>query len=399
VRIAMLTAHFAPDAAPSAMIATRLADALATRGHDIWVGTAPPSYRPTAELAGPSEPHVSVQRSRPGKDRFRIYANYHVAILGWSAALRKADVILSISPPISLGTLASLVGTGKPTVYNVQDVLAEFLKVTGQLRNGLRLGFLEALERFTYGRTTALVTVGESQRRFLLTQGVPPEKVSTIENFADVDAITPRPVDFDYRRALGIPDWAFCALYAGNFGLVNDLDLLLETVGALSSRKDVMFVFSGGGREWARAVEFARGKTNVVLVGHRPVSELPQLYAAADVGLVTLRRGLSSCSVPSKTYTILASGRPFVAAIDGESDVARIAQQSDGGVAVAPGDVPAFTAAILQLAADRKRAARMGESGYRYVLENNTPDRTAHHYEALFERIANCGIPIRQTDP
>jgi colanic acid biosynthesis glycosyl transferase WcaI len=294
-----------------------------------------------------------------------------------------------MSPPLSVGTLASLIGTGMPTVYNVQDVFAEFLRQTGKLRDGVLLRLLEGLERFTYARTSALVTVGDSQRQFLIKHGVTADKVSTIENFADVDSIAPRAVDLDYRRALGIPEGAFCALYAGNFGLVNDLDLLLATTEALSSRRDVVFVFSGGGREWARAAEFAKGKSNIVVIGDRPVSELPRLYAAANVGLVTLRPGLSSCSVPSKTYTILASGRPFVAAIDADSDVASIARKSDGGVAVGPGDAPAFSSAILQLVADRESAARMGESGYRYVLENNTPGGIAKRYEALFERLVH----------
>jgi colanic acid biosynthesis glycosyl transferase WcaI len=290
-----------------------------------------------------------------------------------------------MSPPISLGTLAALIGTGKPTVYNVQDVLAEFLKQTGKIRGGVVLRLLEALEQFTYARTSVVVTVGESQRRFLVKSGVPSPKVRTIENFADVDSIAPRPPDLDYRRAMGIPDEAFCALYAGNFGLVNDLDLLLDTVAALSPRKDVMFVFSGGGREWARALEFAKGRSNVAMIGHRPVAELPRLYAAANVGLVTLRRGLSSCSVPSKTYTILASARPFVAAIDADSDVALIARRSGAGLAVTPGDSRAFASAILELAADRERATRMGESGHRYVLQNNTPAQIAERYESLFE--------------
>jgi len=369
------------------MIATRLADALAERDHDVWVGAAAPSYRAISDLIVPRASRVTVRRSRPAKDRFRTYANYHLALVSWAREIRKADVVLSMSPPLSVGTIASLLGAGKPTVYNVQDVFAEFLKRTGKVRNGALLHLLESLERFTYARTSALVTVGESQREFLIKQGVAARKVSTIENFADVDSIGPRSLDIDYRRAQGIPVDAFCVLYAGNFGLVNDLDLLLSTTEALSGRKDVVFVFSGGGREWARAAAFAEGKGNIVLLGQRPVSELPRIYAAANVGLVTLRRGLSSCSVPSKTYTILASGRPFIAAIDADSDVAVIAGRSGGGVAVGPGDASAFSTAILQLASDRERASRMGEAGYRYVLDNNTPTKIAQRYEALFERV------------
>src|SRR5205085_5853198 len=115
------------------------------------------------------------------------YLNYHIAIVRWSAALRAADVIMSMSPPLTLATLASLVAAGKPTVYNAQDIFPEVLRRTGQLRAGLLVSLLDLLERFTYSRTSAVVTVGESQRRFLIKKGVPVDKVTTIENFADLE--------------------------------------------------------------------------------------------------------------------------------------------------------------------------------------------------------------------
>lgn len=391
----MLTTHFAPDAAASAMIATRLADSLAKRGHDVWVGAAAPSYRPLAELAGPTHPRVTVRRSGPGRDRLRTYVRYHLAVLGWASALRSADLVLSISPPISLGALAAIIGTGRPTVYNVQDVLGDFLRQSGTLRRGPLLSLLEGFERFTYGRTSALVTVGDSQRRFLMEQGLSAEKVTTIENFADVESIVPLPRDLEYRRALRIPDDAFCALYAGNFGLANDLDLLLDAASSLESHSDIVFVFAGGGREWTRAAEFAQAKRNVLAIGHRPATELARLYASADVGLVTLKRGLSSCSVPSKTYTILASGRPFVAAVDADSDVATIARRSGSGIAVDAGDAQGFAASILQLASDRARASGMGESGSQYVRTHNTPDLAAERYESLFEDLLSKRLRMK----
>jgi putative colanic acid biosynthesis glycosyltransferase WcaI len=368
------------------MIATRLADALARRGHDVWVGTTWPWYRPTAELLGPREKRVTVLRSRPAVGRFRTYISYHLAIVRWSAAVRAADVIVSMSPPLTVGTLASLVGTGRPTVYNTQDIFPEVVRRTGQLGAGPLVSLLEVLERFTYSRTSAVVTVGESQRRFLIKKGVPADKVITIENFADLDEIAPRPTDLDYRRALGIADDAFLALYAGNFGLVNDLDLILEAIDSVT-RKNVVFLLAGAGREWHRAVEFAKLRSNLVIIGHRPASELPRLYAAADVGLLTLKRNLSDCSVPSKTYTILASGRPFIAAIDQDSDIASIARVSGAGLVVPPGDARQFAAQILELASDRSRSVQMGESGYRYVLENNSASVAAERYEKVFKRI------------
>ena len=72
--------------------------------------------------------------------------------------------------------------------------------------------------------------------------------------------------------------------------------------------------------------------------GYVPEARLPELLATGDVHAVPLRRGLAAVSVPSKTYSILAAGRPVVAAIDPGTEIPRLLAASGGGVAVAPDD-------------------------------------------------------------
>ena len=82
----------------------------------------------------------------------------------------------------------------------------------------------------------------------------------------------------------------------------------------------------------------AAGLPNIRFAGYVPEERLPELLATGDVHAVPLRRGLGRVSVPSKTYSILAAGRPVVAAIDAGTEVPRILAASGAGIAVPPDD-------------------------------------------------------------
>ena len=85
---------------------------------------------------------------------------------------------------------------------------------------------------------------------------------------------------------------------------------------------------------------------NVRFGDHQPAGRLNEVLATGDVHVVPLRRGLGRVSVPSKIYSILAAGRPVVAAIDTDTEVSRIVTATGCGVVVAPDDTEAFIAAI-----------------------------------------------------
>ena len=132
----------------------------------------------------------------------------------------------------------------------------------------------------------------------------------------------------------------------------------------------------------------AAGLANVRFAGYVPDDRLPELLATGDVHAVPLRRGLAAVSVPSKTYSILAAGRPVVAAIDEGTEIPRLLAASGGGVAVAPDDPAAFTAAATRLLDDPAAAAAMGGRGREWVIAAASPPAVAASYEALIRSLA-----------
>jgi colanic acid biosynthesis glycosyl transferase WcaI len=173
-------------------------------------------------------------------------------------------------------------------------------------------------------------------------------------------------------------------MYAGNVGLSQSLELVLDAAERLAGRDDVHFVVNGQGAARGRLEQRGRALGNVRFVDMQPAARLPEVLAAGDIHLVPLKRGLARSSVPSKTYSILAAGRPLVASVDAASEVARIVERSGAGIHVPPEDREAFTAAIRALVDDPDKRERMGRAGRGFVENAASPAAVALAYENLF---------------
>jgi colanic acid biosynthesis glycosyl transferase WcaI len=274
-----------------------------------------------------------------------------------------------------------------PLVFNVQDVFPDVAVELGALKNRYLIGATRRAERFCYAIADAVTVLSDDLKDNLVAKGVPPAKVHVIPNFVDVEGVRPLAKENSYREEFGLQDKTV-VMYAGNVGLSQSLDILLDAAAALAYDDSLVFVINGQGAQRDALENRARGMTNVRFVDMQPLERLGEVLAAADVHLVPLRRGLGVASVPSKVYSILAAARPFIASVDEGTELTRLAGSSGAGIAVPPDDAEALTKAIRRLAEDPAEAARMGEAGRTFVERWITPSAVADAYEALFERLS-----------
>jgi colanic acid biosynthesis glycosyl transferase WcaI len=178
-------------------------------------------------------------------------------------------------------------------------------------------------------------------------------------------------------------------LYAGNVGFSQSLDLVLAAARELP---EVTFLINGNGAARASLEADAAGIANVRFADYIEPSRLSELLATGDIHLVPLRRGLGRVSVPSKTYSIMAAGRPVVASIDPGTAVPSILAESGGGIAVAPDDAGAFTDAIRSLVSDPDRRARLGAQGRSWVEREASPAAVGVAYDDLLRSLARTHI-------
>jgi colanic acid biosynthesis glycosyl transferase WcaI len=183
-----------------------------------------------------------------------------------------------------------------------------------------------------------------------------------------------------YRNELGIGD-QLVVMYAGNVGFSQSLNLVVE---AAAKFPEIAFVINGDGAARKKLQEDCAQLANVHFGDYQPIERLSEVLATGDIHLVPLRTGLASVSVPSKSYSILAAGRPMLAAIDPNTEIPNMLQQSGAGVAVNPDNGPAFIEALGRLISNRDQLSEMGAKGRKWVETHASPASVAAQYEAIF---------------
>ena len=406
MRLAVLCPHFAPDLAPTGVVITRIVEELAARGHRLDVVTALPWYehhRVEAEWAGRpvrTEPTSwgTITRVHPFPTDKRSIPRRAVGFGGFSAlagvwGLRggRADGVLAMSPPLTLGLTGRAMATARraPLVFNIQDVFPDVAIELGAISNERVIHAARRLERASYRAADAVTVLSDDLRDNVAAKLPAAErsKVRVIPNFVDTAAVRPLDRMTAYRRQLGIGTETV-VMYAGNVGLSQSLELILAAAEKLSHREDIVFVVNGGGSARPDLERRAAGMTNVRFADYQPADRLGEVLATGDVHVVPLKRGLARSSVPSKTYSILAAGRPLVASVDLGTEVARVVERAGAGVAVAPEDPAAFLDAVAGLVDDPDGRATMGAAGRAFVEQWASPAAVAGAYEALFTELA-----------
>ena len=405
MNLVLLTPHFAPDVAPTGTLFTRIVEELAARGHRIEVVTTLPWYRDHRIEPGyeghwrraEDTPWGRILRVHPfpASDKRNIprralsYAGASVLAALAGARGDPVDGVLAVSPPLTHGLSGWAIARSRkaPLVFNVQDVFPDVAVELGAFKNRYLIGVTRRAERLCYAIADAVTVLSDDLKDNLVDKGVPPAKVHMIPNFVDVQGVKPLPRENPYREQFGLQGKTV-VMYAGNVGLSQSLDILLDTAAALAYDDSVVFVINGQGAQREALGKRARGMTNVRFIDMQPLERLGEVLAAADVHIVPLRRGLGAASVPSKVYSILAAARPFVASVDEGTELTRLAGSSGAGIAVPPDDAEALTKAVRRLAEDPTEATRMGEAGRTFVEQWITPSAVAEAYEALFERLS-----------
>lgn len=410
-RTLLLTLVYKPDSVSTALLLAELTRRLERQGHKITVVTTTPHYnRDEVALASQTlRPHwgtqilrsdygpIPVYHTRVKSKGKRIlarlldYARFHALSFLASLSLGRYDIVLSPSPPLTIGLVAAALARlrGARFVYNVQEIYPDIAVSLGILRNRLLVRMLEFLERFIYRRAEAIVVISERFRKRLLEKGVQPEKLHVISNFVDVDVMTPRPRQNDFSRARGL-DGRFVVLYAGNIGLTQDFETVLQAARRLTDLPSVLFLVVGDGAQKARLEErvASEGVGNVRVLPYQPAAHVPEMYASSDLCIVPMIAGTARDTFPSKIYTIMAAGRPAVVCADPDSELSWVVQESRCGYSLPPQRPDLLEETIRKAQTAPGDLEAMARRGREYVVQNHSPDAIAEKYDVLLRRLA-----------
>lgn len=408
-RVLMLTLVFAPDCVSTANLMSEIASDLQALGHEIVVVTTEPHSNVDTESRSkqPLKPrwgkwlceseingvrvYHTIMREKGARVLGRAWDYLLFHVISLAAALRlggKWDIIFAPSPPLSIGVVAWLLGFIRktPFVYNVQEIHPDALIDAGVLRNPVIIWLMRMLERFVYARARTVVVISPLFKETLQQKGVTAQKIEVVPNFVDVEDIMPLGKENPFSIKHSLED-KFVVLYAGNIGLSQDMNSLLDSAEALRNDSSIVFLVVGDGvaREQLEDKIKGRALENVLLLPFQPRSMVPSIYAAADVCLVTCRRKMAYTHVPSKIYTIMAAAKPAVIGAEPDSEIAAILKETGGGLLVPPEDPIALTNAILELKNDVAYAEKLGTSGRAHIVKNYSRSSVVRQHERILE--------------
>ena len=381
---------------------TGIVDGLRTRGHEIHIVTSLPWYRHHQVVQGWTGRLVRTELTDWGwitrvhpfssgdkRNLFRRAVGFiGFTLLAGLAAIRpggwfrKVDAVFAMSPPLTLGLTGWLIAKVRRGrfVFNIQDVFPDAAIQTGAITNAQVIRIASALERLSYRRADVVTVLSEDLAENVLAKLATGSPTSTdvvvIPNFVDTEKLAP--TDGDRYRAefdLGIGP---LVMYAGNLGYSQSLDLM---IGLAEQRPDITVVVNGDGAMRETIVAATARVPNLRYIGYQPAERLAEVLSAADIHVVPLRTGLGAVSVPSKTYSVLAVGRPVIAAIDADSAIVRLLDESEAGVSVPPDELSALLMAVDELLGDPDRRLHMGARGREWVMKHASPTAAAIAYE------------------
>jgi colanic acid biosynthesis glycosyl transferase WcaI len=397
MRIIVLSVNYWPEVTGIGAVTTYRAEYLAGAGHDVEVCTTFPYY-PDWKVLPEYRGKLARKEKRNGVSIVRSYAYvpnpvtpskrilFEVSfIIGVTlrALLRKRpDVLLVVSPPLGLAATAILLSRlwSAPYVFDVEDLQPDSASDLGMLPKWA-VKLLYKVENAAYRHARLVTTLTPSMRQKIVDKGFAEDHVELFEPRMDESFIDLRAEEGNgFRRRYDLGE-KFLVTHSGNMGVKQGLDVILDA--AVLSRADdsMLFLCVGNGADCERikrrAAELDLG--NVFFLPLLDAQDFRGLMAASNVCLVTQQQSVSEIVFPSKIVTYLAAGRPIIASVNPECEVARIARESEAGRVVEAENPLALLDAICELRnADLRKA---GENARAYACKRWSSARVLEHME------------------
>lgn len=351
MQVLFINQFFWPDTAATGQLLTDVAREINPQLHAVTVLCGKSVYGAVDSISPPPVKIVQcagVAFSRGKFGRVLSYASFFLGAIVQGVRGPKPALVLTLTTP----PLVSLVGTLLKSVRGARHYIWEMdvypdiavdLNVLKQRSIVTRLiSFLADMPR---KRADGIIALGDDMKARLVARGIAANKIVVAENWADGDKIVPGP----------FPDGPLIVHYSGTFGLAHEERTIAQAMRQLRDDERFRFVFVGGGARRSPLEEFCRreGIHNAEFRPYASRSDLSRSFAEGHVGLVTQIPETEGSVVPSKSYGIMAAGRPMLYIGPRAATPARLLDRHDCGWRIEPGNPDGMVRLLRRLEQDR----------------------------------------------
>lgn len=307
------------------------------------------------------------------------YLSFHFLVYLNVLFCERPDLVFVLSTPpfISFSGLMLKLFKGSKVIYNVQDLFPDLAVELGKLRNKTFIFILKTLSKYIIRKMDKVIVVGECMGRKMkeeLLKDIEADHIVTIHNWTDGEKLKAIGEEENYLKKEWGLGGKFIVLYSGNIGYLHEFDTIISAAEDVQNKryKDVVFVFIGEGikKEYIRKKAEEKGLNNILFFSYQPREILTYSLGLANISLVTLEKGFEGMVVPSKIYGILASGRPVIAVVGGESEIVEIIRKGKCGKIIKIGGYKALSKAIINYYKNPQKCNEEGMNGRKYFEKN-----------------------------
>lgn len=358
VRLLLINQFFWPDTAPTGRFLLDVARTMETDDIEMIVicgactyGITDDTPRPRVRIIRPSK----IRFSRDIVGRILSYGSFLAGAVVAGFRVGRPDTVITLTtPPLTsvFGRILKLSRGCRHFIWEM-DVYPDIAVDLGTLKaRSMLTSFIGALADWSRRNADGIIVLGEDMKARLIARDIPEHKIQVAENWADGGEIVPLP----------FPEGPLVVHYSGNFGLPHDEETISAVIKLYSDDPRFLFVFAGGGSRRQHLENFCReeGIRNTIFRAYSSRSDLGASLAEGHVGLVTQLPQTRGSIVPSKTYGIMAAGRPVLYIGPPETTTARIIKRFQCGWQVNSGDTASLAALLERLSSDRQLLYQAG---------------------------------------
>ena len=384
-----------------------LAEELSIRGHEVTVLTGIPNYPQGSWFKGYSffsfgrdkKENIKLVRvpviPRFSGKKWQLAINYisyalSASIYGLFYCRKKYDIIFTYAPsPLTVGLVSAFLNKfiRVPHVLWVQDLWPEVFRAVEAPKVKIFYYLVNKMMNLIYRNTNLILVQSKNFIASIVEKGVSESKVIYFPNWAE--DLFKQKIAKKGQIELDTPEGNFVVMFAGNVGAAQSIDTIVSAA-ELTKNKPISWVLLGDGRkkEWLESeVDKLNLRDKVYILGNKPVEQMPNYFASADVLIVTLEaHPVMSAWIPGKVQSYLASGKPIIGALNGAG--ADVINQSKCGFAVPAGDSLALAEKVIELSnLSIEEREQMGLNALNFYNREFNRDSLITKLEEYFQKI------------
>ena len=399
-RVLIHSLIFSPDGVSTAYLYNDIALRLQERGYEVVVLTTTPHFNIVPEQVekqpmqwkvwgfckvskfnGMTVLHVPQKKFKSTLFRILGFCYWHIVSFFIGLTIRHVDLILSPSPPLTVGWmnlgLAKLKGC--KVVYNVQEIYPDILKLKG----GVTLKFLRWMEKKVYNGSDAVTTIDKVFHDTIAPRFKDRSKLHIIPNFVDTDLYHEVEWEGKLDEKMFSKSDSIKLLYAGNIGHAQSWEPLIALADNTRDLNVEYLVIGEGAKRGYVEEEIQKKRLQKLhLLPYQPRELMPAILSYSDASFIFMAPENDGDGFPSKVYTIMACERPLLVSSSKNTPIVNFLKDKGCAKIITEKDFNKKVEEMVEWlkSIDKEDLVQMGKNGLAEIQANYTKEKVTDMY-------------------